>query len=176
MLTFENYSIRIINMDDLQSYFDLVQKNKARLERFFAGTVSRTATIDETRIFLKDMELGIENRIYFAYLIIDKSSGSLMGFIDLKNIDWKVPKSELGFFIDADYAGKGITSKSLKLFCTYCFDHFGFRKLFLRTHESNLQARKVAENCGFEIEGTLRSDYKTSSGELVDVLYYGKLN
>lgn len=176
MMKFENFTIRLIEIDDLQPYFNLVQKNKSRLERFFAGTVSRTENIEETRIFLKDMEVGIENRIYFAYVIIDESSGSMMGFIDLKNIDWRVPKSEVGFFIDGDYGGKGITSKSLAYFCGYCFTHHGFKKLFLRTHESNLPARKVAENCGFEIEGTLRRDYKTSSGELVDVLYYGKLN
>lgn len=176
MLTFEHYKIRLIQKNDLQNYFDLVQNNKARLERFFAGTISRTKSLKETRDFFKDMEVGIENRMYFAYLIIDQRTGSLMGFIDLKKIDWNIPKTELGFFIDENHAGKGVTSKCLNVFCAYCFDHFGFKKLFLRTHKSNIPARKVAENCGFEIEGTLRCDYKTSSGELVDVLYYGKLN
>ncbi len=49
--------------------------------------------------------------VFFTELIIVSVS---MGFIDLKNIDWRVPKSEIGFFIDTDYAGKGITSKALE--------------------------------------------------------------
>ncbi len=175
-MKFENYTIRLIEKSDLEDYFTLVQKNRERLERFFAGTVSRTSNKEETRIFLKEIEVGIENKIYFAYVIIDTQSESMVGFIDLKNIDWRIPKSEVGFFIDRDYAGKGITSKALDVLCEYCFTHHGFKKLFLRTHESNLPSRRVAEKCGFEIEGKLRSDYRTSSGELVDVLYYGKLN
>ena len=174
-MNFENYTIRLISSLDVQDYFDMVQSNKKRLERFFAGTVSRTKSLEETAVFLKEIEEGIQDKSYFAYLIIDNNTESMMGFLDLKNIDWRVPKSEIGFFIDAHYAGKGITSKALHEFCLYCFSHHGFEKLFLRTHKSNVPARKVAERCGFQIEGTLRRDYRTSSGELVDVLYYGKL-
>ncbi len=175
-MKFDNYTIRLVETSDFEAYFDMIQKNRSRLERFFAGTVSRTNNLKDTLTFLKVMKEGFELKTYFAYVIIDEQSASMMGFIDLKNIDWTVAKSEIGFFIDADYAGKGITSKALDLFCQFCFDTHGFQKIFLRTHESNLAARKVAEKSGFEIEGTLRRDYKTTSGELVDVLYYGKLN
>lgn len=175
-MKFENYRIRLVKESDFQLYFEMIQKNRSRLERFFAGTVSRTQNLEDTRIFLMDMKKGIENNTYFAYVLVDDNSGSMMGFIDLKNIDWTVPKSEIGFFIDGDYAGQGITSKALAVFCQYCFEHHGFKKIFLRTHESNMAAIKVAEKCGFEIEGVLRRDYKTTAGELVDVLYYGKLD
>ncbi|MFT5779805.1 MAG: ribosomal-protein-serine acetyltransferase [Crocinitomicaceae bacterium] len=38
-----------------------------------------------------------------------------------------------------------------------------------------MAAKKLAESCGFEIEGTIRKDYKTTSGELIDLIYYGLL-
>lgn len=174
-MKFENFSIRLVELSDLQPYFDMIEKNRSRLERFFAGTVSRTHNLEDTLTFLQDMQKGMENKTYFAYVILDEQSQSMMGFIDLKNIDWSVPKSEIGFFIDNDYAGKGIMSRALDLFCQFCFDTHSLKKIFLRTHESNISARKVAERSGFEIEGTLRRDYKTTSGELVDVLYYGRL-
>ena len=53
---------------------------------------------------------------------------------------------------------------------------WGFTKLFLRTSPANTDACLLAEKCGFEIEGLLRKDYKTTSGELVDLRYYGLLN
>ena len=34
---------------------------------------------------------------------------------------------------------------------------------------------ELLEKCGFEKEGLIRRDYKTTSGELVDLIYYGKL-
>jgi RimJ/RimL family protein N-acetyltransferase len=63
----------------------------------------------------------------------------------------------------------------LQLFLEYCFKTLNFNKVFLRTHISNIEAKALAEKCGFILEGKIRSDYKTSSGEIVDLLYYGKL-
>jgi ribosomal-protein-serine acetyltransferase len=51
----------------------------------------------------------------------------------------------------------------------------GFTKLFLRTQALNTQACGLAEKLGFEKEGLLRKDYKTTSDELVDLVYYGLL-
>lgn len=174
-MQFENYSIRPIQETDLQPFYKMIEQNRKRLERFFAGTILRTRNIEDTERFLQEIIEKMDSRLYFAYVIIDEETDGFVGFLDLKNIEWRVPKSEIGFYIDAAYEGKGITGRALTMLCDHCFGHFGFEKLFLRTHESNLGARGVAEHCGFEKEGTLRRDYKTSSGELVDVLYYGKI-
>lgn len=34
----------------------------------------------------------------------------------------------------------------------------------------------MAEKCGFIPEGLIRNDYKKSNGEIVDLIYYGKIN
>ncbi len=175
MFQFENYSLRLLQSSDLNEYYQLVLGNRERLQRFFAGTTSRTKNLEDTREFILEMEEGIKDKSYFPYVLIENKSKAIIGFYDLKNIDWRVPKTEIGFFIDVGYAGRGVGAKALKEFSSYCFSEHGFEKLFLRTHKSNMGARKIAEKCGFEIEGTLRKDYRTSSGELVDVLYYGLL-
>jgi RimJ/RimL family protein N-acetyltransferase len=64
----------------------------------------------------------------------------------------------------------------MNIFVEYCFAEYRFKKIFLRTHHSNIAAQRIAAACGFEIEGTIRMDYKTTSGEIVDLIYYGKLN
>lgn len=174
-MKFDRYSIRLLKEDDLVPYFNMVQKNRARLEDFFTGTTSRTATFEDTKIFLREILEKANKRQYFPYVIIENTTNSIIGFLDLKNIDWDIPKSEIGCYIDEDYAGKGITTKAFALFQAYCFKTYGFKKLFLRTHSENYAARKVAEQSGFEIEGTIRRDYITTSGELVDLIYYGKL-
>lgn len=173
---FDHYTIRLLTPADLGGFFELVQKNRPRLENFFTGTVSRTQTLEDTRNFVADITQRAAARTYFPYLIIDTSNNQLAGFLDLKNIDWNIPKSELGCYIDAEYEGRGITTKAFCLFCDFCFQEYGFKKLFLRTHPSNTSAIRVAEKAGFELEGTLRRDYKTTAGELVDLLYYGKLS
>jgi RimJ/RimL family protein N-acetyltransferase len=174
-LQFENYSIRLLTTADINEYFQLVQKNRKRLEDFFTGTVSRTKTLEDTKAFLSEITQRAKDKTYFPYIIVDNNSNKAVGFLDIKNIDWNIPKAELGCYIDEDYASKGIATKAFRMFCDFCFTHHKFEKLFLRTHHSNISARRVAENGGFEIEGTIRRDYKTTSGELVDLLYYGRI-
>jgi RimJ/RimL family protein N-acetyltransferase len=174
-MTFDNFTIRLLTNEDLEAYFNLVERNRERLADFFSGTVSKTQTFEDTRNFLLEIVQRAKDRTYFPYIIIDHSNQRIAGFIDLKNIDWNIPKSEMGLYIDKDYANQGISTKSFNLFCDFCFAEYNFQKLFLRTHHSNKYARRVAEKCGFEIEGTIRRDYKTTSGEIVDLLYYGRI-
>lgn len=174
-MTFDNYTIRLLTLNDLDEYFHLVERNRKRLEDFFTGTVSKTSTYEATREFLIDITHRTKNRTYFPYIIVDISTDKIAGFLDLKNIDWSIPKSEMGLYIDKEYANKGIATKAFGVFCDFCFEEYEFQKLFLRTHQNNTFARRIAEKCGFEIEGTIRKDYKTTSGEIVDLIYFGKI-
>lgn len=110
---------------------------------------------------------------HFAFLIINDNTGKPVGYVDIKSIDWNLPKGELGYFVDEEYAGKGIITKALSCIIRYCFNKLNFIKLFIRTHENNTASKKAAEKNGFIIEGILRQDYKTTGGEIVDMLYYG---
>jgi RimJ/RimL family protein N-acetyltransferase len=174
-MKFEQYELRLLQIEDLQSYFDLVRRNRKRLEDFFTGTVSRTQTFEDTQAFVTEIIQKAETRLYFPYLLVDTVSNELLGFFDLKNIDWNTGKAEIGFYMDEAQAGKGIATKALNCLVHYGFSFFKFQKMFLRTHPENLPARKMAEKCGFEIEGIIRHNYKTTSGKLVDLVYYGKL-
>lgn len=172
-MQFDHYRIRPLEQHDAPAYFGLIEANRSRLEDFFAGLVSRTQTLQQTESFLSDVQQRVIGETYFPFLITDTSNGQIAGFIDVKNIDWNIPKAELGCFMDAGYAGKRIATKALNLVIDHLFSEYGFNKLFLRTHESNRAARSLAIQCGFETEGTIRRDYKTTSGELVDLIYYG---
>ncbi|MCF6133127.1 GNAT family N-acetyltransferase [Flavobacterium wongokense] len=175
MINFDHFRIRPLELSDLQNYFSLVENNRKRLEDFFTGTVSRTKTFEDTAVFLNEIIQKREDKLYYPFVIVNVENNELAGFIDVKNIDWNIPKAELGSYTDEKYAGRGITSKAFSLFVKYCFEHFGFTKLFLRTHESNFAAQKLAEKAGFQIEGRIRKDYKTTKGEVVDLIYYGKI-
>lgn len=174
-MQFDHFNIRLLEQNDAAAYFELISANRARLEDFFAGLVSRTQNWQDTELFLSGAIEKIGERTYFPFVVIDTAKGQIAGFVDVKNIDWIIPKAELGCFMDKDYAGQGIARQALQLVTAHLFETMGFNKLFLRTHQSNNAAIALAEQCGFEQEGIIRRDYKTTKGELVDVLYYGLL-
>ncbi len=176
MITFDNYTIRPLEIEDLKPYFELVEQNRKRLEDFFTGTVSRTKDLTATQTFLEEIVVKRNAKQYYPYILVDNLNNDFIVFIDLKNLDWTIPKTEIGCYTDNKFAGKGLTTKAMNLFLDFCFDHFKFKKIYLRTHHSNKAAQQVADKCGFALEGTIRMDYKTTSGEIVDLMYYGRLN
>jgi RimJ/RimL family protein N-acetyltransferase len=172
-MQFDQYLFRLVKPSDAESFFGLIELNRPRLEDFFAGTVARTRSLQDTMVYFDEIEKRIEARTYFPFLIIDPGPKHLIGFMDIKSIDWNIPKAEIGYFIDSNYERKGISGKALSLLIDYASKELGIRKLLIRTHTENIAAKALAEKCGFEQEGIIRSDYKTSRGELVDLVYYG---
>jgi len=172
-MQFEHYKLRLVEQEDADPFFLLIEDNRPRLEDFFAGTVARTRTIEDTRIYFEEIANRIEGRSYYPHILIDTSHNHFIGFMDIKSIDWNVPKAEIGYFIDSHYEGKGISTKALSLIVDFAIRTLGMRKLLIRTHSENYAARALAEKNGFQQEGIIRSDYKTSRGEAVDLVYYG---
>jgi RimJ/RimL family protein N-acetyltransferase len=174
-MNFDHYTIRQLTMDDLHDYFNLIESNRKRLEDFFAGTVAITRTLEGTKTHLSDVLEKAGKNDYFPFIVVDNDSGKIIASIQVKSLDWNIPKGELGYYIDAKYEGKGVVTKAVSMIIDHCFKQIKLNKLFIRTFHENKASIQVAEKNGFILEGTIRSDYKTTSGKLVDLLYYGLL-
>jgi RimJ/RimL family protein N-acetyltransferase len=172
-MKFDNYVIRQVTMEDLYDYFELIERNRGRLEDFFAGTVAVTKTLKDTRAHLSEVIEKAEKRNYFPFVIVDSSINKIIGSIQVKSLDWNIPKAELGYYIDEKYEGKGIVTGALSVIIDYCFNELKLIKVYIRTHEENVPSIKVAIKNGFVLEGNIRKDYKTTSGRIVDLMYYG---
>jgi RimJ/RimL family protein N-acetyltransferase len=174
-ITFDNYKIDLLNTAESEAFFSLIDTNRVRLEDFFAGTVSKTRTLEDTLEYCTEIQNRIEAKTYFPYMITDINTGQFVGLVDVKNIDWNVPKAELGSFIDSRYEGKGIVTKAANLVVDYIVEKHKFLKLLCRANSRNKGSIAVILKNGFELEGTIRKDYRTTKGEIVDLNYYGRI-
>lgn len=174
-MIFDNYKIELLNENGGEALFNLIDKNRTRLEDFFAGTVSKTRTLEDTLNYCVEIQNRIKVKSYFPYMITDISTGQFVGLVDVKNIDWNVPKAELGSFIDNRYEGKGIVTKATNLVVDYIVEKHKFLKLLCRANSRNKGSIAVILKNGFELEGTIRKDYRTTKGEIVDLNYYGRI-
>jgi ribosomal-protein-serine acetyltransferase len=167
----------IADFDTRQStpFFNLIDKNRIRLEDFFAGTVSKTKNLEDTITYCSVIEQRIKDKSYFPFVIISKAENKFIGLIDVKNIDWNVPKAEIGYFVDSNYEGKGIISKSLGYVIEYLVQTYQFKKLLCRVNSKNQGSINVAIKNKFQLEGTIRNDYRTTKNEIVDLNYYGRV-
>lgn len=174
-LQFNKYIIKSLDTSDGRGFFALVDKNRTRLEPYFPGTCHSTRTLVHTLDYMFQLDDKLVNKSYYPYVIIDAEKGCYAGFIDIKSIDWRIPKGEVGYFIDSAYEGLGIMSKALALVSDFVASTYGFRKLLSRAAPDNIGSCRVAEKAGFSLEGRLRNDFRINTGEIVDINYYGKV-
>lgn len=174
-IKFRNYIIKPLDVSKSDEVFQLINQNRPRLENYFAGTVSETKTKSSTKLFCSAIDKRRSKKEYFPFVILEISSLKLIGWIDVKNIDWKIPKAELGYFLDKEYTGQGIITEGLSLVIDYINQSYKFKKLLLRIGTDNPKSAQIALNNNFQLEGTIRRDYITTNGNLVDLQYYGRI-
>lgn len=175
MMTFDHFKINILQANEADAFFNLIDTNRVRLEDFFAGTVSKTRTLADTVNYCIEIQHRIKNKSYLPYMITDTRTNSFVGLVDVKNIDWNVPKAELGSFIDSNYERLGITTIATNLVVDHIIKEYKFIKLLCRANSRNKGSIAVILKNGFELEGTIRNDYRTTKGEIVDLNYYGRV-
>ena len=172
---FESFAVLEFDTSESASLFKLFNDNKTRLEDFFPGTLAETRTLADTLNYCKLIQKRRNDRAYFPFIIIDQEDNSFIGYIDIKRIDWRIPKAEMGYFIDKQYEGKGIISKAMSYVLDYAVEKYKFKKILCRVGTQNIGSSMVALKNGFKLEGTIRADFKTSDGEIVDLDYYGRV-
>ncbi len=172
-MKFDHYILRPPLSEDAESVFELIMTNKPRLIDYFPLAVGSIHSLIDTAEYIKLKTAQLEKKEAYTWLIIDTKTEKPIGFTFIKNIEWKIPKAEIAYYIDKHYEGKGIVSKALKLTITYCFDALKMNKLFLRAAIDNPASQRVAIKNGFLREGILRSDFRKADGKLIDLHYYG---
>ena len=173
-LPIRHLTLRPLTLEDAPSFFELIDRNRLRLQDFFPQTIAAITTPDECTGFVsKKMEEAIQ-RDTFSFVLTD-ADAQLHGYMSVKNIDSSVPKCELAYFIDAALEGRGIMSRAMAAILNYCFHTLQMNKVYLVTAMNNLPSRRIAEKNGFKLEGVLRNNFKLASGALTDMAYYGML-
>lgn len=174
-MTFDNYIIRLIRQEDAEQFLELVMANRPYISNYFQTTSKTVYDKKSAKEYIKTKINLANDKVHYCFVIEDISEHKLSGSLFLKNFDWTIPKCELGYFIDKNKEGKGITTKATAEIIKFCFDRLKLNKLFLRAAADNFPSRKVAEKNGFIAEGIIRNDFKTENGVLIDVVYYGLL-
>lgn len=108
--------------------------------------------IDDARWFVGNAAQDWANGEGATFAI--ELDGRFAGSIDLRfqEVDW----AEVGFGLAAWARGRHVMRRSLALLLDWAFDEVGLAGVTWRAHVGNEASRKVAEACGFRVEGTVR--------------------
>ncbi len=88
----------------------------------------------------------------------------MIGIAGLKYIDWLNLKTEVMYWIDKNYGGKGITTECVRKIIEVSFIQYNLNKVIIKMSVDNIGSIKVAEKCGLHFEGINRQDEMLSTG------------
>lgn len=145
--------LRMLTKVDSESFFDLIEKNRAYLREWIPW-LDETQSLEDTQRFIEQGILQYYSNQSFQAGIW--YHGELVGCIGFHPIDWRHHLSSLGYWVAEDFQGKGIVIRSVARMVQYAFEELKLNRLDLRCAPGNRKSLVIPEKLGFTREGVLR--------------------
>jgi ribosomal-protein-serine acetyltransferase len=153
---------------DAEAIFALVDANRAYLRRWLPWVDGSTA-VEHTRGFLDvTIAAGLEGR---SLILAIEHEGAIAGTIGFNSIDAANRSGEIGYWLRADFQGRGIVTAACRALARHAFDSLGLNCVRLAAATDNAKSRAVPERLGFHLDGVLR-EQEWVDGRFVDHAVY----
>ena len=103
------------------------------------------------------------------------AEGELLGSTGLHRMDWKARRFEIGYWRRTGREGRGIATEAVRAMARLAFDELRAQRVELRIDNLNRSSWRVAERCGFTLEGVMRCESLAPDGTLRDMRVYAKV-
>lgn len=156
---------------------EAIVESLPELRRFLASLpwVAEEQTRESAEVFCRNAESNFLARRDLPFLLLGRESGRLVGACGLHRTNWEVPKTEVGYWVRASESGKGYVTEAVNGLVAFALGVIGAERIEIITDAENLASRRVAERCGFTLEGILRRERRAPQGSLRDTCIYARL-
>jgi RimJ/RimL family protein N-acetyltransferase len=153
-----------------------VVESLAELRRFAASLpwVLEAPSVELSQRYAGEAKAKFVAREEFRFLVFTKA-GEHVGNCGAHEIDWKVPKCEIGWWGRTPMSGRGLMTEATGALLAFCFDTLGMRRVAALPEAANERSCALCERIGMQLEGTLRQARIEPGGRLKDVRVYASI-
>ncbi|GIO21645.1 GNAT family N-acetyltransferase [Oceanobacillus sp. J11TS1] len=151
----QDIMLSLLEENHAQTLFDLVKENKAYLSNWLSFP-SITNNVEDSKSFIQKSLFRFVNKEGFWVGIWYKDT--LVGSIGFLYFDWKVKKTEIGYWLGEAYTNKGIMTNACAAMVSYAFEELELNKVEIKTAVKNMKSAAIPKRLGFQHEGTIRAD------------------
>jgi ribosomal-protein-serine acetyltransferase len=154
-------SISLELLDDIHALpiLNLIEASRNYLREWLPW-VDNMQTIGDFKNYIAKSKKQHNEGSDFGYLIIFNKTA--VGRIGIHNIDHQNKIASIGYWLDENYTGKGIITKSCKAIINYAYNTLDLNRIEIKCATGNNKSRSIPEKLGFTKEGILRE------GELIN--------
>lgn len=167
--------IRVAKPGDGLVFNQAIVESCAQLKTWL-GWVSPAPTLEESEFSCR--------RAYARFLLnedlmvffFERESGTLIGGSGLHNANWRLRQFEVGYWCRNGWRGTGLMTEGVRALSDYALLELQANRVYLTTDNKNIASWKLAERCGFTLEGILRNERLNLQGELRDTRVYARIS
>ncbi|HEX8523939.1 MAG TPA: GNAT family N-acetyltransferase [Tepidisphaeraceae bacterium] len=113
-------------------------------------------------------------REQLQFLILLKESQTHIGTFGAFRFEWSIMRCEIGYWLRTPYTGKGYMTEAVNGLVQFCEKALAARRIEIRCDDGNGPSGRVAERCGFALEGVLQHESRDALGRLRNTRIYAK--
>ncbi len=132
-------------------------------------------TVEESEETARRLHASFCAREDLSFFIFLNDRRTLLGGTGLHRIDWSVPRFEIGYWGRTAFEGRGYMSEAVRTLADFAFTHLGALRVEIRCSHRNERSQRVAERCGFSLEGRLRNQARDADGRVRDTFVYSRV-
>jgi ribosomal-protein-serine acetyltransferase len=170
LLVDDELSLVLAEEQHAQAMTELIRRNQDRLARWEPWAEQR-ATVESTRAYIRAALDDFVRGRQISTIMALEGGRRFIGRCGMR-INPHANSGDIGYWIDADYEGRGLTSRAARALTSTVFNERGLSRVELRTSVANKRSRALAERLGFEFEGVLPRGLQFST-RADDVALYG---
>lgn len=114
-------------------------------------------------------------RTDFRFHLYEKDTKIFVGSSGLHQVNWQIPKFEIGYWCRKSFMGKGYITESVRGLTVFAFQVFHANRIEICCEERNMKSRKVAERLNYQLEGVLRDASMDMQGNLTNKCIYSMI-
>lgn len=123
----------------------------------------------------REMQVKWHAREELDFCLLDRGDGTLIGKASLHTIDWALPRFEIGYWVRSSCTRRGFATEATLGLVDFARDRLGAHRVEIGSDTRNAASRRVAEKCGFELEGIRRNARRDTSGAIADSCMYARI-
>lgn len=167
----EGLILKKLETGDSKELFELMDKNRAHLRQWLPW-VDSTKTQKDTLAFIEStIKQFSENKSIQCGIWLDEK---LVGTIGQHRVVWANKWCSLGYWLGAEFEGRGLMTKSCKTMVDYSFREQNLNCVEIAAAVENKKSQAIPERLGFKREGVLRQR-ECLYGRFVDHAVYSLL-
>ncbi|MCI0575365.1 MAG: GNAT family N-acetyltransferase [Chloroflexi bacterium] len=133
-------------------------------------------TVEESEANVRRAYLKFLDREDLRLSLFLKGTNTMVGSSGLHRIDWKVPRFEIGYWVQTRFARQGYITEAVAGVTDFAFNVLGAKRVEIRCDAENVRSAAVPRRLGFVHEGTLRNESRHHlTGQLRDTMIFAKV-